>query len=1111
MKGLFTKKAIVIFSVIIAIAGGAIILGLLVGNTRIPTVEDSKQVVYEKVDENGDVVFTITKKELYDEMKRNNGINQLLALVDRELLSSYIDDISQEEIAEKILILKYQSSDQDVIDEYDQETIDDMEENFRRSMILSGYHDGQEDEYAKLLIARENYVIDQLYEEGEITQGEIGDYYVNNYFDDIDAIKIRFLSASEAEVILENHNLGYVDDTLGEYLGYVFNDEDITDPNDDVAEAYIVDDIYYFDEDGNIRDMDEKIIYELDNNIYTDSKDNTYTLDEDNNLLNSQENIIIDNTYIYNNLSEAEDNLETHTTYFKVVKNDNFDENETIKIYNYDGDLVYTIDDGKIYNLRLVDVTDSINLIINKQFTPYDEVEDFTVNNTKELTKQEVLNYYIKIYNYIYQEYREPLPENATIEELIALDNEFLQYSFEEVNENSSSLANYMFNDISEVNDKTYSAEPKRIGDFAYLVYKLSESEKVNLADLVMDDIKEAIVVPEETTTDLDLIAEGPYGAEITWESSEPEVISNDGVVTIPEENESVELKYTINIFGSKEAGTVRVGVLTEGDTSTIEEVNIEELENLDSYLDKNTYDEILDIIIDEKVYGEDADNTIKNYLVDLRKEANIDIFDYYLSLDYHKDFDSDFDYEDKSDKATLVSFTNVLTDNDHIEFTAEDFYQYGMSRNPSLMIFYATQYKEAIYSDYFTNLFGDQTNLDRNNSEQMENLRNYISSIKNEYNQLLDNPTYMDAYEQYYGYNFDSFQTYIYTRFKTENEAILLENLVLSELRMNFIDEAVQKNDAVDNIYEIAQENYENFFNLYAKQILIYFDFDEDGEVDDFNEYYNNFTISEQREFDNMIGKLEDTIKDFEEDSSFSEIVNLYKNADRDDETWGEFKQNGVILKYELLNEEEDESRFPLNYSGEYGVKEQFIDEFTDALIALYEEYRLPVNRDLDDIISDSIMTEFGFHIIKAEKGNSDSEGNYFDGINLQINEDDYETISDELLNPDDEPSKEQIEAYYTYKLLEEFNDIENVNMSQKHGISLPKIPDEVLESLDFYAAEAFDVLLSNEVINYIFLTRVIDGKIETELTQAEFEDNINLLIDVYYDVTFGSFNEEE
>ncbi|MCF7924735.1 MAG: hypothetical protein K9L64_06515, partial [Candidatus Izimaplasma sp.] len=1080
-----------------------IILGLLVGNTRIPTVEDSKEVVYEKVDENGDVVYTITKQELYEEMKRNNGINQLLTLVDQELLSSYLDDITQEEINEKIQMLKFQTNDQEIIDEYDQETIDDLEENYLRSMILSGYHDGQEDEYAKLLIAKEKFVVDQIKENDDITQNEVGQYYLNSYFEDINAIKIRFLSVEDAYNVLHKYNLGEVSNELALYLGYTYDDETLEDDNEDIAEAFITVDSYYFDEDDDIRNVKEELIYELDNDIYTDQDDDTYTLDPAGNLLNDDEDIVLDNAIIFDSLTEAKAYKDANTTYYKVVKNDPFDEDETVKVYDYSDNLVYIVDDGKIFTPALVEVTDSVDLVLNKNFTPIDEVEDFTTNNTEELLEQEILEYYIKMYNYVYQEYRDILPEGSDVDDLLAIDNQYLHYNFEEVKENSATLATYMFHDISQLNDKTYSAEPKLIENYAYLVYKLTEAQKVDLKTLVMDTIKEAIIIPNIATSDIELITEGPYNSTITWKSSKPEVISNEGVVTIPEENELVSLSYTINVLGVEGSGFKTVRVYTEGESSDIDEFD-EDFDDIKTLIgDNQLYNEIEDIIIDEKVYGQNARTRITNYLVDLRKEANFDIYDYYLSLDYNKDFDSEFDYDGKGNKTVLASFVDTLDGENKIEITAEDFYQNGMNRNPSLIILYAAQYKEAIHSEYFNALFGNQTNLDRNDSEQMGYLRNYIGSIKSEYNQLLGNPTYMDLYEQYYGYNFESFQTYIYTRFKTENETILLENLVLSELRMNFVNKANIDNDAINLIYQVVEDNYENFFSLNAKQVLIYFDFDEDGKLDDFNEYYDGLNAAEQTEFDALVNGLENSIK--ESDESFDKIVSTYRNAKRDDETWGELKQKGFILKYELLNKQEEGKNISLTYGGENGVKNKYIEEFTNALIDLYNEYQLPVNSDLDELLSSLIVTDFGIHIVKAEKGND------FDGISLKILEDDYSTISDELLNTNDKPSREQIETYYLYKLLDQYNDIENVSMSQKHGISLPKIPGDVLGSLDFYAAETFEILFSNEVVNYEFLRRINEGQVKSDLTQTEFNNNVNLLIDIYYDLTFNSLSGDD
>jgi len=149
MKSLTTKKIIIVFAVVIAISVGMIILGLSFGNTKIPSVENPNEVVYEKVDDNGDVIYTITKQELYEQMKTNNGLSQVIALIDETFLADYLNEVTQEEIDAKIQYLTYQTNDEDVIASYDEETIANFEENFTRSMILSGYHDGQEEKYAR--------------------------------------------------------------------------------------------------------------------------------------------------------------------------------------------------------------------------------------------------------------------------------------------------------------------------------------------------------------------------------------------------------------------------------------------------------------------------------------------------------------------------------------------------------------------------------------------------------------------------------------------------------------------------------------------------------------------------------------------------------------------------------------------------------------------------------------------------------------------------------------------------------------------------------------------------------------------------------------------------
>lgn len=1098
MKSLTTKKIIIVFGVVLAISVGMIVLGLSFGNTKIPSVESPSEVVYERVDENGDVIYTITKQELYEQIKTNNGVNQVIALLDEVFLADYLDQVTQAEIDEKIEFLTYQTNDPDVIADYDADTLADLEENFRRSMVLSGYHEGQEETYAKLVVAREKFAVNQIISSGDITEEAVAEYYISEYFEDIKALRLRFLNKGDAVNVLEQFNLAEVDGELAMYLGYSFINEDLVYGEDDqIVEAQITVDTYFEDVNGNLVDVFGETVYTKANETYLDQDDNIFTMDTNGNIIDDESVVIVSNTLIFDTLEDAETYKEDNTTYYTLTLN-----GDLVEVYDETDTLVYKIDDEIIYDAMDVDVTDSVDLRLNKEFNAIEDVTTFTVNNTSTLTNDEVLTYYIKMYNYIYGEYRDTLDENATLNDLLALNNEYFDFDFETVNDQSQALATYMFSTVSGLNDKVYTAEPHNVGDYTYMVYKLSEGTKVDLKSLVMGVIESSIIVPIKATTDIDLITEGPYNSTITWTSSNPEVISNTGTVVLPEEDSIISLSYTISALGTTKTGVKIVQVPITGENSEIATFDQASIVTLKTLLnDDALYAEIEDLILEEMVYGDSSSTTITSYLTDARKAANIEFYDYFMALDYSIDFDTTYEKSNRGSSSTLASIE--LADGTTFKLSAEAFYQSALDRNPTLMMFYAAQYKEAIYSDYYELLFGENRNILKNDSEYMGYLDNYVASIKNEYNQFISNPTYLSLYEQYYGWDFDSFQTYLYTRYRVEDEITLLENLVLSELRMLFIQETLEDQNVVDLVYENVENNYDNFFSLNAKQILIYFDFDEDGSLDDYIEYYDSLSDVDQAEFDALVSQLENLIKDSED--TFTDIVSDYEGVSREDEDWGAFKQHGFILKYESLNPQDDnEVEQSITYSGDYGVKDTYIEEFTLALMNLYEEYQNPVNADLDSMLSGLVPTIFGLHLIEVEKGDD------FDGISLNIAEDDYANISDIMLNNADMPSLEQVDAYFTYKLYAEFNDLENVSMMNKYGVTLPIIPDQVITDLDFYAADTLENLFGSNMVNYAFISRVADGNILSGITQANFDENIETLLEIYYDVTIGSITLE-
>ncbi len=1106
MTNPLVKKFIVITSVVLVVVLGAVILALATGNTTIPTLSDPKGIFYERLDDNGKVIYSITNQEIYEQVKANNGIQQLLMMVDASLLSEYLDNVTEDEIEEKIKQLTYGTADDEIIAELDEETRTSREDEFARSMVLSGYVDN-EAAYASLLIAREKYALDTLRE--ELTEIEVATAFISSYFEDMQAISIRFTSKEDADDVLRQFHLANVsDERLAIYKGFVYSSEVLKDNDDNIVEAYEIVKGYYFDEDGNILDTDEEIVYTLgEDDIYTDGDDNTYSLDVDGNLVDDVLAIIVNAIQIKETLEEAETFEEENLIYYYMSKVDPYDKDEEVLVKDADDNLVYTINkDGKVFDTESVDVTNTHKLIFNKTYKLQKDVTVFTSNNTIELTEQEVLNYYILMYNYVYQEFRDTLPENATIEDLVALENEHLMFNFEETKAKSSALATYLFKTISKINDKTYAVKPQAMAgsslSFYHMVYKLDEPTKLNLGKVVLDLIEQSIVLPENIVESITLPTTSEYNATITWVSADKTVISNAGVVTTPAVATKVDLSYTIRALGETRTGKITVNILPTGTNSEVGESNVT-FPSLKTMIGNNDlYEEISNMLLDTKVYGSNGSTNITNKLNALRKEVNLQIYDYFLALDYRQ-MDSTYEINKKGHKSLVASIDNTLISEDRVEFTADDLQNYALAKNPAVYTVYAAQFKELLNSAYYLEAFGTQTNIKRNDTQRMQELYQSVSSSKQYY-------AYMKALYEQYGmqYPHKSFSDYAYITYGTKTELELLQHFVSRELQPYLINDVITQYNVVEGLFDIVEDNYVNYFSLDVVQLLVFIDFDEDGSPDDYYDYINGLSTEEQEAFYSLLASLEIAIDEF--DGNFTTLVSTYLKATRSDETWGVFKQKGILLLTEDLNiadSEQENVKHSLNYSGEYGVKDSYAEEFTQALIDLYREYKLPQNQDLAELYSDLVVTQFGLHLILVEKGDD------FDRPSAKFTETDANgaTFSESAYNDSDLPTVEQMELYATYKFYEMVYNLTDADVEEKYNITVPKIPASVKKALDFYfdgVLEKFYVLGS---VNIILSQLLSDGRfLETEYTNlnnAQMMANLAAVEQAYYDAIVGKY----
>lgn len=1109
MKDLYIKKAIIVSIVLVVILVSAILVSVVTGRTSYPSLSDPDGIFYERLDDNGNVIYTITNKELFEEIKGNDGIEQVLLMADSYLLQTYVSNLTDEQIANKILELTYGTSDATTIAEMDDATKTDYENNYQQSMILAGY-EGNEEAYARIILARELYTHYIMDLNEEITQDDVMTEYVSNYFEDIQAIKIRFTSSDDAYNVMKKFNLLVYNLTdLREYLGYKFTNEAFLDSNDEVAQAYTTVNSYYFNADMNILNSSGQIVYTLGtNDIYTDASYNEYTLDDNGNLVNIALEVVVSADVIFNSSEEAIAFKDANTVYYTVTKDNPYDLNEVAKVYDSSDVLRFTVDkDGKIYDELNVDVTETTDLIVNKIYTSIDNVSTTTLNNSRELTTQEILAKYIAMYNYVYGEYRDALPADATASELVSLNDAFLTQNYDETYATQTSLAAYMFKtlDLTSSSVKPYSVTPKTYAgsndDNYYMVYKLAQPDKVAVYQIMLDYIQENIILPSYTVDNLTLPTTGWYGAKITWYTSNSALITTAGVVTLPTADTAVTLTYTITANGVARTGTKVITVLASGTTEVVRQ-NLEAEVPFKTILnDPTMYGKLYTQLLNDAVYGDNGNTNISDHMIALRQEYNLTIYDYYLQLDYQQ-ADADYVINDKGNKEVLFSLSGHPGDDSATyEVTADDYFNYVIAKNSALYLLYASQLKELVYSPYFEIMFGSETDLSKNKSTKMDDMYTQVKSAKDYY-------VYLQNLYATYGLTFTyaSFNDYIYLQYSVKSESELLSYFVLGALQPFIINEAVQNYDLVPLMYDSVKDYYDNYFSLNVTHLVIYVDFNEDGSPDNFNDYYDGLTVDQQDAFDTLIAQFEAAIDDF--DGDYTEFVTAYQEASRDDATWGAFKQAGIWVLTEDLNQTDDNGdAHSVTYSGDYGVKDTYVPEYVSALLNLYNLYQLEENQSLDELQSSLITTEFGYHLILVTPGDD------FAKPTAAFTETDpanpiYSAGSE---NPDGMPTLEQLNLYATYYFYSIVYDLTDAEIESQYGITVPDLPATVTAALDVYFKAQLEGAYVLGTVNIILADSLQTGTfVDTTYntrTDAEIKAMMEAVKDVYYQALYSDY----
>ena len=175
-------------------------------DSKIPTLSNPDGVFLQTGD------YSLTYQELYEEVKLNDGLNQLLNLVDADLISNYVQAVTADEITNRTLKLIYGTEDAEEIAKLSDDQKEEMETAFEHSMTLLGYGSNH-DEYIRLVCARENYAVDQMLDTDNSEEAwyagpnAVAEWYDVKYQPNINTIKIRLMSESDAKTVLRQFNL----------------------------------------------------------------------------------------------------------------------------------------------------------------------------------------------------------------------------------------------------------------------------------------------------------------------------------------------------------------------------------------------------------------------------------------------------------------------------------------------------------------------------------------------------------------------------------------------------------------------------------------------------------------------------------------------------------------------------------------------------------------------------------------------------------------------------------------------------------------------------------------------------------------------------------------
>lgn len=472
-----------------------------------------------------------------------------------------------------------------------------------------------------------------------------------------------------------------------------------------------------------------------------------------------------------------------------------------------------------------------------------------------------------------------------------------------------------------------------------------------------------------------------------------------------------------------------------------------------------------LDALYEEVLEDSINSSTISIATTQLWDDHEFEIFDPLFKLQYAFTQQEEFDNEG-SDTAVAVL--------DGVEITADQLFDYMYDEIGFFYLLELVKQENVLYSDLYTNIYGDDYNYLENSSDEMIAHREELREMKSIFSS--------DGYAQYGfssgDYTWDEFLILAFSN--TSEAAVIRDLFVIGSLQPAIVEDII----AYENAADFIQKQVDDYFSLDATHLLLYRDDNMDFEPDEYNDYVDGLSGQDAIDYNALMVAFENQVKSAvnNDNLTLTAIVNEFRDGlvgDAEND-WADYKAAGFFVMTEDLSAQGSLTAASTT---------KFDEDFVLAMKRIYDDYVELVDSDstVNEYVDDRLVqSNFGMHFIIATEGEGfDQPSAEFDATDTN-----YEAgfTNDSMV-----PSEDQINLYIQFR------------MAQAKDAAEPfTLPTDVKEAIETYYGGVIEAYFTSTGYTLATVDYIINNNPDFVNPDAGSAEFLQEVLDILYEVNF-------